>query len=93
MLGAAPEMCWGLDQQCVITFPPVDDPQKNNKELIFNLLNAKTKPTFIWGLVSSCCVANHLSISVAGDNKPFFFLLMELQVSLALILVRLSWVG
>lgn len=31
MLGAAPEMCWGLDQPGVITFPPVDDPQKNNR--------------------------------------------------------------
>ena len=42
-LGDAPEMCWGLGQSRVITFPPVDDPQKNNRKLNFNLIKTETK--------------------------------------------------
>ena len=44
MLGDALEMCWGLGkgQPRPYYFPPVEDPQKENKELIFNLMKTKT---------------------------------------------------
>lgn len=59
----------------VITFPPVDDPQKENEALLFSLIKTKTKPNPLYFRISRFLLRCKLpEILSGGGQQAFIFL-------------------
>lgn len=92
VLGAAPEMCWGLGQLHVITFPPVDDSQKNNRNLIFNLIKTETKPNLLYFWVSQFLLHCKAPLNLSGWGQQAFLFLAHVSAGQPCSgLARLTW--